>query len=147
MARPRNHSLRLCSEISVRNLHRQCTTIIKNTVVMSVTDALVCRRLISYRTTTASVDQQKLSQGFWEQEKGTKMPLPRHNSKVKHWTAQTVVGATLHLLWPLYETNIKRHMLPFFFPPISQWPNNMYYYLPHHLWTLHLTWTLIGACL
>lgn len=98
VAQPRNNALRLCGEISIWNyVNRKCTTRIKITAVMLVTDALVFTRIISsYIITTGSTGKQ-LSQGFWEQGKVlkciSKEILNSSNSG----------GAMLHLFWPLQE--------------------------------------------
>lgn len=47
--------------------------------------------------------------GFLRARWSIKTPLPSHT--MSHWAAGTVARATPHLLWPLYETNGKRHAL------------------------------------
>lgn len=121
MARPRNHSLRFCGEISIRNyLHRQHTTIIKITVVVSATNALICRRLISYRTTTASVGQQKLSQGFWEQGKALKCIFQHIQRSQALNSSDSGRGNTALALATIWSKHQKAHAFSFFYYSVTK---------------------------
>lgn len=137
MAQPRNHALRLWSEISIWNYaYRQCTARIKITVVILDTDALVFRRIISYRSLTTGSTGKQLSQGLWEQGKVLKCISKDILNSWNNGRGNAAIASA---------TTGKNHILSF--SSVDQWPNCMQIFFFFYLWALHSSWNLIRALL
>lgn len=128
MAQPRNRALRLWSEISIWNYaYRQCTARIKITVAILVTDALVFRRIISYRSLTTGSTGKQLSQGLWDQGKVLRCISKDILNRWNNGRGNAAIASA---------TTGKNHILSF--SSVDQWPNCIQIFL--YLWALHSSW-------